>query len=68
MGDRPSGTRPAHRGGTLNSLKEELHSLNMRLLLAMQNHDQEAQEDIQAQMTTVRAEMDRMCLGSGRRG
>ena len=46
------------RGVTLNTLKDELYSLNMRLLLAMQHHNKEAQEDIQAQMAVVRAKID----------
>ena len=41
------------RGVTLNTLKDELYSLNMRLLLAMQHHNEEAQEDIRAQMAAV---------------
>ncbi len=57
----------ASRGVTLNSLKDELYSLNMRLLLAMQHHDEEAQEDIKVRMAVVQAEIDQMCLGGGRR-
>ena len=52
------------RGTTLNSLKDQLYSLNMRMLLAMQNHDEDAQKDITEQMAVVQAEINQMCLGS----
>lgn len=65
MSDHLSKTEPAGRAVTLNSLKDELYSLNMRLLLAMQHHDEDAQEDIKAQMAVIQAEIDRMCLGGG---
>lgn len=67
MSDYQSKTVPVSRGVTLNTLKDELYSLNMRLLLAMQLHNEEAQKDIQAQMTVVQAEIDQMCLGGYRR-
>ena len=66
MGDYHTGPLPAGRIVTLNSLKDELHALNMRLLLAMQHHNEEAQRDIEAQMKEVQAEIDRMCLGGNR--
>jgi len=53
---------PINRGTTLNSLKDQLYSLNMRMLLAMQNHDEEAQEDIKKQMAAVQRKIDHMCL------
>ena len=56
------GTTPDCRGVTLNSLKDELYSLNMRLLLAMQHHDGEAQKDIKKQMAAVQKGIDQMCL------
>lgn len=56
---------PAGRRATLNDLKDELYSLNMRLLLAMRHHNEEAQKEIEAQMAAVQAEIDRMCLGRG---
>ena len=59
--------RPAARGVTLNRLKDELYSLNMRLLLAMQHHNEEEQEDIEAQMAAVQKEIDLMCLGVRKR-
>lgn len=63
MRDDHSGAPPYSRGVTLNGLKDELHSLHMRLLLAMQYHNEEAQADIQAQIAAVQAQMDRMCPG-----
>lgn len=65
MSDYRSKAMPASRGVTLNSLKDQLYSLNMRLLLAMQHHNEEAQEDIREQMAAVQAEIDQMCLGGG---
>ena len=51
------------RGVTMNRLKQERHALSMRLLLAMQNHDEAAQEEIQRQMQTVQEQI--RCIGSG---
>lgn len=62
-----SEAQPKARGVTLNSLKDELYSLNMRMLLAMQNHDEAAQEDIKVRMAAVQAEIDQMCSGAGLR-
>lgn len=67
MSDYHSKALAANRGVTLNSLKDQLYSLNMRLLLAMQNHDEESQEDIKGQMAVLQAEIDQMCLGGGYR-
>lgn len=67
MGDYFSRPRTANRAGTLNALKERLYSLNMRMLLAMQNHDEEAQKEIRKQMAVLQEEIDRMCLGGGYR-
>ena len=64
MGDYRPEVPPAGRIVTLNSLKDELYSLNMRLLLAMQHHNEEAQEEIQKQMAAVQAEIERMSFGS----
>lgn len=52
------------RGITLNSLKEELYSLNMRMRLAMQNHNEEEQEALRKEIAEVQEEID--CMGSGR--
>lgn len=67
MSDYQSKTLPVNRGVTLNSLKDQLYSLNMRMLLAMQNHDEEAQKDITEEMAKVQSEIDHMCLGGGYR-
>lgn len=67
MDDYHSRPRTSNRRGTLNSLKEQMYSLNMRMLLAMQNHDEEAQEEIRKQMTAIQKEIDQMCLGGGYR-
>lgn len=64
MSDYHSKALPANRGVTLSSLKDQLYSLNMRLLLAMQNHDEESQEDIKGQMAVLQAKIDQMCLGN----
>lgn len=66
MSNNHSAARPAGRGVTLNSLKDELHSLNMRLLLAIQNHNEEAQEEIKKQMTEVQKEIEQMYLRNRR--
>lgn len=63
MGDYHSRPHTANRRGTLNSLKEQMYSLNMRMLLAVQNHDEEAQEEIRKQMTVLQKDIDQMCLG-----
>ena len=65
MGDYHSRSHTAARAGTLNALKEQQHSLNMRMLLAMQNHDEETQEEIKKQMAVLQEEIDQMCLGGG---
>lgn len=67
MGDYRSKRQPSTRAGTLNALKEQLYALNMRMLLAMQNHDEDTQENIRRQMSAVQMEIDRMCLGGGYR-
>ena len=61
MSGNHSETTPASRGVTLNSLKDQLCSLNMRLLLAMQHHNEAMQEDIRKQMAAVQKEIDQMC-------
>ena len=65
MGGHHSMPSSINRSTTLNSLKNQLYSLNMRMLLAMQNHDEDAQKDIKAHMAAVQAEIDQMCLGRG---
>ena len=67
MEDGRAKYRTANRAVTLKDLKEQLYSLNMRLLLAMQNHDEKAQKDLREQLAEVQKEMDRMCSGGGPR-
>lgn len=57
----------ASRGVTLNTLKDQLYSLNMRMLLAMQNHDEEMQEEIKTQMSKVQDEINYISIGKGLR-
>ncbi len=64
---RKSKTEFSSRNVTFNSLKDEMYSLNMRMLLAIQNHNQEMQEEINKQMTSVQNEIDRMSAGGGHR-
>jgi len=64
---RKSETTSPIRGVTLNRLKDELYSLNMRMRLAMQNHNQEAQEEIKKQIADVQDKIDRMSTGGGLR-
>lgn len=63
MGNHHSEQDSINRGTTLNSLKDQLYSLNMRMLLAMQNHDEDAQKDIKKQMAAIQEEIDQMCPG-----
>lgn len=53
----------AGRHITLNSLKEQLYSLNMRLRLAMQYHDEESKTEIMRQIIETQQEIERMSLG-----
>lgn len=56
------------RGITMNDLKDQLYSLNMRLLLAMQNHDGELEEKVRQEIAAVQKEIDQMGLrGTGKR-
>ena len=55
------------RGTTLNGLKDQLYSLNMQMLLAVQSHNESGQEKIRAQMAELQEEIDRMASGGGRR-
>lgn len=60
MSDYRSQAQTAGRRVTLNALKDERYALNMRLLLAMQDHNQEAQEEITAQIAAVQAEIQQI--------
>lgn len=64
MGDHHSKNRAVNRAGTLNGLREQLYSLNMRMLLAMQVHDGRMEEELRRQMAEVQEEIDRLCAGS----
>lgn len=48
---------------TLNDLKDQLYSLNRQLLLAMQCHNQEAQNAIQNKIEEVRERIECISLG-----
>lgn len=50
------------RGITLNSLREQQCALNRQMLLAMQLHDDRAQERLRRQLEEVQAEIDRISL------
>lgn len=51
---------------TLNDLKDQLYSLNRQLLLAMQCHNQEAQDAIQNKIEEVRDRIECISLGQDR--
>lgn len=51
------------RGVTLNSLQEEQRSLNMRMLLAVQLGDLEAQAELKAGLEEVAARISRLLSG-----
>jgi hypothetical protein len=50
-------------GVTLEALKQQLYSLHMRLLLSMQNHDEETQAALQQQIADVQKQIDDMNAG-----
>ncbi len=51
------------RGETLNSLKLQQQSLNMRMLLALQNHDEAMQAELEAQLKEISGQIE--CMGQG---
>jgi TolA-binding protein len=59
----PSRSTPGRYSVTLEALKEQQHSLNMRLLLALQNHDEEAQAELEQQLGELQKRIDRMKCG-----
>ena len=67
MDERHSGPQTVKRGVTLNTLKERLYTLNMRMLLAMQNHDGETQEELRKHIAALQEEISQMCEGGGYR-
>lgn len=48
---------------TLSSLKEQLYTLNMRMLLAIQSRDEEAQEEIRRQIDELQTKIKHLSLG-----
>lgn len=51
---------------TLNSLKEDQFALNMRMIYAIQLHDEAEQAKIQGQLEAVQKEIRQLFLGAGR--
>lgn len=51
------------RGVTLNSLLEEREALNMRMLLALQLRDLEAQEALRRELEEVAGRIERLLSG-----
>jgi hypothetical protein len=55
------------RGGvTLEDLKREMQSLNMRQLLAMQVHDNDQQRQLEEEMKALRRQISDFSSGLGR--
>lgn len=52
-----------NRGVTLNSLKEERQALNMRMLLAVQIQDAEAQKTLRRELEEIEGRIDRLLTG-----
>lgn len=59
---------PSSRRVTLNSLREDQFALNMRMIFAMQLHDEAEQTKIKQQMEKVQEEIQQLFLGTGQRG
>lgn len=51
---------------TLNSLKEDQFALNMRMIYAIQLHDEAEQAKIKGQLEEVQEEIRQLFLGNGR--
>lgn len=49
------------RGETMNHLRDRQRTLNMRLLLAVQNHDEAMQSELEGQLEEVTKQIS--CLG-----
>jgi hypothetical protein len=58
---RPSADR---YGVTMETLKEELHALNMRKLLSLENHDDAEQADLEKQIRELCGKMNDMQSGN----
>jgi hypothetical protein len=50
-------------GVTLETLKEELHALNMRKLLSMENHDETEQANLEKQIRELQVKMNDLQSG-----
>ena len=48
---------------TLSGLKEQLYTLNMQMLLAIQCRDEKTQEQIRKKMEELQKQMDRLSMG-----
>lgn len=57
-----SGAAFTGRGISLNSLREQQYALTRQMLLAIQLHDAQAQERLQARLTEVQEQIDRITL------
>lgn len=49
------------RGETMNNLRDRQRALNMRLLLAVQNHDEAMQSELESQLEELAEQIS--CLG-----
>lgn len=61
MTQEKSGAAFTGRGITLNSLREQQYALNRQLLLAIQLHDAQTQEQLQKQLAEIQKQID--CIG-----
>ena len=52
------------RGVTMQNLKEKLYSLNMRMLLAIQYHDDAKQTELEKQIHTLQEDIERLNTNS----
>lgn len=58
---------PGSRGVTLNDLRDQQHSLNMQMLLAIQVHDESEQALLKKRMAELQIQIDRLSLRIYRR-
>lgn len=61
MTQEKSGAAFTGRGITLNSLREQQYALNRQLLLTIQLHDAQTQEQLQKQLAEIQKQID--CIG-----
>lgn len=62
MTQEKSGAAFTGRGISLNSLREQQYALTRQMLLAIQLHDTQAQERLQARLAEVQEQIDRITL------